>query len=57
MAYAVVVLVVGGLLLFVARRSRRSPSGKSPFSDAVLGFARSMDKTSLYAGARITERK
>ena len=47
MAYAALtLLVLGAILLLVLRRH------KSILSDAILGFARSMDKTSWYAGSR-----
>jgi hypothetical protein len=45
-AYAALALMVVALMLWVALRHR-----KSALTDAVLGFARSMDKTTLYAGS------
>jgi hypothetical protein len=50
-AYSVLALVVGGLIVFVALRIR-----KSTVNDVILGFARSMDKTPLYAGSRRPQR-
>ena len=47
MAYVALLLVVLGVIVVMARRRR-----KSMLSDAILGFARSMDKTSWYAGSR-----
>lgn len=50
MAYAVLALVVVGLIV-LAGLSRRST-----LSDAILGFAHSMDKTSFYARSRSAAR-
>jgi hypothetical protein len=50
-AYAVLMLVIGGLIVFVARRTR-----KSTVNAAILGFARSMDTTTLYSGSRRPQR-
>jgi hypothetical protein len=46
-AYVALALVVLGVIAGLALRRR-----KSMLSDAILGFARSMDKTSWYAGSR-----
>ena len=51
MAYAAFVLVVLVAIVLLALRTR-----KSRWSEVILGFARSMDQTSWYAGSRGSSR-
>lgn len=51
MAYAVMALVVVGVVVLAGRNRR------STLSRAILGFAHSMDRTSLYAGSQRSPRE